>query len=706
MPQIIKSIVTRLSLDGKQFASKISATEKSILAFSGAIAAAGVAVFALAKRTANYRDETTKLARSVGLPVQEFSELRHATEQAGLGLEDTRAILSKLSGPTAGQAKLLKSLGVELTDLSGNSTSTVERLNQLADAVAGIEDPAKKTDIALQIFGRQGAKAVSLLTQGSAGLDKVRQRARDLGIAFDTTAGENAEKFNDSLDDLTKSITGASDSLGQIFINAAVSSNIFGNLADAVSGLSRFFNNFDDDTKESVARIATITAAVGGLAAAFIILRKVAVLSISTIGKTIRKNPLIFAISTVATGLIVAAEHFGVFNDQTAKSEDVTQATSKATKDLAKQLTGLTKNIRSSTTATGKNDEALEKQNLSLIEFIFWLGQANQNQIKFLSGIKQLTGEASTLADAYSGLVQNQIDQQVHALEVQDFLARNAYETQRENLETAYEEQIETVTDGEQAKIDAVENASNERLLLLDMEYQQAKTLAEQAFEEQRELERESYELEKEFLLEQAFDEEQRRLTETLLDQDFTAYTELLETQHEGRLSQLQQSFLSSQRATQDKAKKDIEKINQKSATNVLAIEKKRDTELTTLDKKEEERQKAYEKEKARITYEGQKAQFENTKGIKTADAIASGAAGAAQAFAAAASIPPPAGQIIGGIAAGLILSNHCFTCKTNPRTRSPQACCLATANRRRAFRTAPCSGWYPHRVRRRRSGH
>ena len=140
------------------------------------------------------RDETTKLARSVGVGVQEFSELRHATEQAGLGLEDTRALLAKLSGPTAGQAKLLKSLGVELTDLAGNSTSTVERLNQLADHISGLEDPAKKTEIALRVFGRQGAKAISLLTQGSAGLDKVRQRARDLGIAFDQTAGENAEK--------------------------------------------------------------------------------------------------------------------------------------------------------------------------------------------------------------------------------------------------------------------------------------------------------------------------------------------------------------------------------------------------------------------------------------------------------------------------------------------------------------------------------
>ena len=156
-------------MTARSLALKSQLQKSPSLAFSGAISAAGAAVFALAKRTANYRDETTKLARSVGLPVQEFSELRHATEQAGLGLEDTRAVLSKLSGPTAGQAKLLKSLGVELTDLQGNSTSTVERLNQLADHIEGIEDPAKKTEIALQIFGRQGAKGRLFAYAGISG---------------------------------------------------------------------------------------------------------------------------------------------------------------------------------------------------------------------------------------------------------------------------------------------------------------------------------------------------------------------------------------------------------------------------------------------------------------------------------------------------------------------------------------------------------
>ncbi len=661
---IVRSIVTRLALDSKKFSSQISSSEKSILAFSGTVTAAGAAVFALAKRTANYRDETTKLARSVGVPVQEFSELRHATEQAGLSLDDTRAIISKLSAPTEQQAQQLKSLGVELTNLDGSSTSTVNRLGQLADVIEGISDPAQRTQVALRVFGEQGIKAISLLEQGSSGLDTVRKRARDLGIAFDQEAGQNAEKFNDSLDDLTKSIIGATDSLGQAFINAAVSSNVFANLADAVSGVTRFFNSFDSNTQESLTRIVAITTGVAGLAAAFIILRKVAVLSITTIGRTIRKNPLIFAISTVATGLIVAAEHFGVFNDQAAKSDEVTQATSKATKNLAKQLTGLTQNIHPTSTATDKNNEALTQQNLTLAEYIKWLNSSIDNQIKFLSGIRQITSEASSLADAYSGLVGQQTDQQVHALEVQDYLTRTAYENQRESLEYFYNDQIETVRTGEQAKTDAIQNASNERLLLLDQEYQKAKELAKQAFTEQRELERENYELEKELLLEKAFDREQRQLTETLLDEDFRLYNELLEDQHEERLTKLQQNFLSKTKATEAKAKKDIETINKKSAANILSIEKKRDTELTTLDKKEEVRQKAFEKEKARITYEGQKSQFQNTKGIKIADAIANGAAGAAQAFASAAAIPPPAGQIIGGIAASLILTTTALRVK------------------------------------------
>ncbi len=344
---------------------------------------------------------------------------------------------------------------------------------------------------------------------------------------------------------------------------------------------------------------------------------------------------------------------------------------------MAVQLSTLTKNIRSTSTATGSNNEALTQQNLTLQEYIKWLGASIDNQIKFLSGIRQITNEASSLADAYSGLVGQQTDQQVHALEVQDYLARIAYEGQRESLEDFYNDQIETVRQGEQAKIDTIENASNERLLLLDMEYQQAKEMADRAFEQQRELERENYELEKEFLLEQALDYEQRQLTETLLDEDFRLFNEELEKQHEERLANLQQNFLNKSKATQTKAKKDIETINKKSAANVLSIEKKRDAELTALDKKEEQRQIAFEKEKARITYEGQKSQFENTKGIKIADSIASGAAGAAQAFASAASIPPPAGQIIGGIAAGLILSTTALRVKQIQEQEVPKPAVL-----------------------------
>ena len=135
--EITKTIVTRLSLDSKKFSIKLSKTEKSILAFSASATAVG-AVFALSKRTANYRDETTKLARSVGIPTQEFLELRHATEQAGLSLDDSRAIFSKLSAPTEQQAKLFQSLGIELEDINGRSTSTADRLGQLADGVSRV----------------------------------------------------------------------------------------------------------------------------------------------------------------------------------------------------------------------------------------------------------------------------------------------------------------------------------------------------------------------------------------------------------------------------------------------------------------------------------------------------------------------------------------------------------------------------------------
>ena len=203
-----RTIVTRLSLDSAKFSSNLSGAEKNILKFSGAVAGIGAALFALTKRTANYRDETTKTARAVGLKTHKlYSELQTRRRAGWLyPLNEQRNVISKLSGPTKAQSEELKRLGVSLTDTAGHSTSTEDRLNQLADSIAGIQDPARRTEAAVRIFGTQGAKAVSLFAQGSKGLEDTRRRARELGIAFDDVSGRNAEAFNDSLDDLRKII--------------------------------------------------------------------------------------------------------------------------------------------------------------------------------------------------------------------------------------------------------------------------------------------------------------------------------------------------------------------------------------------------------------------------------------------------------------------------------------------------------------------
>ena len=673
MPDIAKTIVTRLSLDSKAFSSKLSNTEKSILKFSGAVAGVGAAVFALAKRTANYRDETTKTARAVGLSTETYSELRHAGEQAGLTLDDQRAIFSKLSAPTEQQAKLFKELGVTLTDTAGNSTSTESRLNELADTIAGIQDPAKRTDATLKAFGEQGIKAVSLFAQGSKGLDETRKKARELGIAFSDVSGRNAEAFNDSLDNLTKAFTGLSDSFGQIIIDVAVSSNVFDLLASAVESVTDFFNSLDENTKGTVARVAGITAGVAGLTAAFIILRKVSVQAITSIGKAIRKNPIIFGISTAATGLIAAAEHFKLFGDDAEdankKAAEAAKKAEEEAKKAAEEAKKMQKNLEKAAGAGRKSRKSLSELREELIKLENQLrkktaqGNASAQSLEKLKSrisetkteikkledelkrvsfnkfaqnvatISQFADQFSSLSTTISSFSQRAAQEQAEQIERQISILEHHYDTQEETIEDSYERQVKSIETFEAKKTVALQQESNERLLLLDTEYQKAKELAQIAFEERLAQDQENYEIEKEFLLEQAIDRDQERIVESLLDEDFKLFREQREAEHEGLLANLQKDFLAKKRAEEETTQKAIKTLQDQSNTAQTKAERKKNADLEDLGDERKEKVEELEKKKAEILHKAAVEQHKVDKATGIVSTLVTGAQGVAQAL-------------------------------------------------------------------------
>jgi len=89
-------------------------------------------------------------------------------------------------------------LGLDLNAL--DKMNPDEKLMSIASAVAGVVDPTERAALAMAVFGKGGADMLPILANGAAGLEAMRQKARDLGFSFDQDLIDKADEFGDTID--------------------------------------------------------------------------------------------------------------------------------------------------------------------------------------------------------------------------------------------------------------------------------------------------------------------------------------------------------------------------------------------------------------------------------------------------------------------------------------------------------------------------
>ncbi len=160
-------------------------------------------------------DAYAKMAQKVGVSVESLSSLALAAdlsdvsiEQLGDGLRFLNRNVTEAQDANSEAGKAFRALGVDATDASGKLRATDAILLEVADAFAGAEDNAAKTAIAMAIFGRSGADLIPLLNQGSDAIKEQQAQAQALGLTFTGESAKGAERFNDSINLLGKTIYG------------------------------------------------------------------------------------------------------------------------------------------------------------------------------------------------------------------------------------------------------------------------------------------------------------------------------------------------------------------------------------------------------------------------------------------------------------------------------------------------------------------
>jgi hypothetical protein len=168
------------------------------------VGVAATALLALTKASMSNIDALSKQARAVGISVASFQSMAMVAEEAGVESDQLSKILIKmqdniaaLGSGTKAQVEQFQALGISLSDLSGLGAD--EQFALIAEKLASITDPAAKTAAALNVFGKSGADAITMLDDYGMAAAQAAEFQAKFGIAVSDVDAQQIEAANDAM---------------------------------------------------------------------------------------------------------------------------------------------------------------------------------------------------------------------------------------------------------------------------------------------------------------------------------------------------------------------------------------------------------------------------------------------------------------------------------------------------------------------------
>ena len=206
--------------DFKSLGSELGRLTKRAAAFSAVAAGAAVAGLSLVvKHNLEAIDATGKLSDRLKVSTEDLLAWRHAAELAGVSgqnldkaVEEMNKRLGEVRETGTGEAlKGMDMLGLSMQDI--RDFGPAELFETIADRIAAIEDPAKRSAAAYAFFGRQGKQLINLLAGGSSGLRQARAELESMGALYSREEARRVEAANDAMTRLQTTFAGLAQTL-------------------------------------------------------------------------------------------------------------------------------------------------------------------------------------------------------------------------------------------------------------------------------------------------------------------------------------------------------------------------------------------------------------------------------------------------------------------------------------------------------------
>jgi hypothetical protein len=230
-----------------------------------AVAAFGAGASAVASGLLDLEDRVEKLgntADKLGVSFEFIQTLEEAGNRSGVSIESVSSAFGKLQKTLAGAdeesraaTEALSRLGISFTDLE--NLSPEEQIRLVGEQLQGIEDPAKRTAAAMQIFGKSGADLLPFFANLGPAADDIER----LGGSLSAIDRGRIDDFGAGIDALGV----ASSRLGELLLLPFVSlgEGIAQGSAEFLGGINAIVGPIGDVLQPVLSSLGTAFELVG-----------------------------------------------------------------------------------------------------------------------------------------------------------------------------------------------------------------------------------------------------------------------------------------------------------------------------------------------------------------------------------------------------------------------------------------------------------
>lgn len=153
---------------------------------------AGAALLRGAEHMGEWATNTSKAAQAAGMGISEYSALQGALGLAGVKADSADAAMRRFAqnlaqatrDPASEAAAGFHALGISQQELIAIGGNVEKGLKRVADAYQQTNESANKTEALTKAVGRNFEDLIPALEKGSAGLEGLMQKAKELGITL------------------------------------------------------------------------------------------------------------------------------------------------------------------------------------------------------------------------------------------------------------------------------------------------------------------------------------------------------------------------------------------------------------------------------------------------------------------------------------------------------------------------------------------